>query len=251
MSLAPAGSSTMCRDRVSMSLACDARTDIAVHASPCMHPRACIPVHASRRHVAEVLAPQGHPMLITSRPAGLRDALFAMHFQRLRLGPLSEAQQLDVIAKRVGSDASIEALPRYLRDKVPLDAQTGARVTGNPLMLSVAISIFEGRRAKAEQAAKARSGGGGRERHVKAASVLDAAGHGAGGAAAVMMPSTTVELYDVASKAVLEREGLLIANETGGSRKGAKAATNHLLGLLEVRAHGAWGMGHGAWGMGH
>ena len=48
------------------------------------------------RHVAEVLAPQGHVMLCTSRPAGLTVARFT-GFCRLKLAPLSEAQQLEAL----------------------------------------------------------------------------------------------------------------------------------------------------------
>ena len=87
-----------------------------------------------------MLAPQGHMMLVTSRPAGLQEDLFTRHFHRLKLGPLSEAQQQSVIEGRVGKGAMSDALVGYLRDKVPLDVQTGERVTGNPLMLSVHAS---------------------------------------------------------------------------------------------------------------
>ena len=93
--------------------------------------------------MVEVLAPQGHMMLVTSRPAGLQEDLFTRHFHRLKLGPLSEAQQQSVIEGRVGKGdrAMSDALVGYLRDKVPLDEQTGERVTGNPLMLSVTIRL--------------------------------------------------------------------------------------------------------------
>ena len=45
------------------------------------------------RHVVEVLARQGHTMLVTSRPAGVRKERFVKHFHPLQLCPLTEEQQ--------------------------------------------------------------------------------------------------------------------------------------------------------------
>ena len=84
--------------------------------------------------MATVLAPQGHVLLATSRPAGVQEGLFA-RFRRLRLAPLTEAQQDDVLRQRLGDEAAERLLP-YVRDRVPLDTETGLRVTANPLMLS-------------------------------------------------------------------------------------------------------------------
>ena len=70
------------------------------------------------RHVTEVLAPQGHVIVVTSRPAGLDASRFQEHFWHLRLCPLTDRQQLDVIEKRLGAGAAVEALPRYLLEKV-------------------------------------------------------------------------------------------------------------------------------------
>ena len=53
------------------------------------------------RHVTEVLAPQGHVMLCTSRPAGLTEARFT-GFCRLALAPLSEAQQQEALERLSG-----------------------------------------------------------------------------------------------------------------------------------------------------
>ena len=39
---------------------------------------------------------------------------------------------------------------------MPLDAETGARVTGNPLMLSMVISIYESRQSGADQKMKSK-----------------------------------------------------------------------------------------------
>lgn len=47
------------------------------------------------QHIAKVLAPQGHPMVVTSRPAGLTERLY-VDFERLELCPLSLAQQTQV-----------------------------------------------------------------------------------------------------------------------------------------------------------
>ena len=101
------------------------------------------------RHVTEVLAPQGHVMLVTSRPAGLKEERFRQHFERVQLEPLSDEQQGEVIAKRLGQGEHSEFL-EYLRnpERVPLDNATKQRVTGNPLMLSMVISIFQSKQKK-------------------------------------------------------------------------------------------------------
>ena len=98
---------------------------------------------AIERHVVEVLAPQGHVMLVTSRPAGIREERFASTFHRLTLCPLTEQQQREVIVQRVDAPEQREALERYLEEKAPRDTAeagqgggvgTGQRVTGNPLV---------------------------------------------------------------------------------------------------------------------
>ena len=122
---------------------------------------------AVENHIVRVLAAQGHAMLVTSRPAGLRDHLFEEHFHRLRLCPLTEAQQDTVIRQRVAAP-QCEELVEYVQTNAPTDAESGLRVTGNPLMLSMYISLF-----------KSRQGGA--------------------------MPDTTAELYGMASKAMLDR----------------------------------------------
>jgi hypothetical protein len=116
------------------------------------------------RHVASALAPQGHALLCTSRPAGLGEALFA-RFDRLSLSPLSDAQQHTFLVGRLGRERADELKP-YVRDKVPRDAETGQRVTANPLMLSMVASIAE-----------LRTG--------------------------LEMPTTSAELYEVAARAML------------------------------------------------
>ena len=124
------------------------------------------------RHVTEVLAPQGHVLLVTSRPAGITEARF-VDFRRLELAPLTEAQQQTVLEERLGATRAAE-LQSYVRDKVPRDTETGLRVTSNPLMLSMVASIAELRRG-------------------------------------VGMPSTIAELYADASNAMLARGGAATA----------------------------------------
>merc|ERR1719469_15947 len=91
------------------------------------------------RHVIEVLAPQGHVMLCTSRPAGLTEERFD-GFRRLHLSPLSEEQQKQALEQRLGVERAVPLL-EYL-ETVPVDEQ-GQRVTSNPLMLSMFASVFE------------------------------------------------------------------------------------------------------------
>ena len=120
------------------------------------------------RHVAEVLAPQGHVLLATSRPAGVQQQLFAQ-FIRLGLSPLTEDQQRQVIEQRLGDSGAAQLLA-YVGERLPLDTDTGERVTSNPLMLSMVMSVFELRRD-------------------------------------LGMPSTVTGLYAVASDAMLARGG--------------------------------------------
>jgi hypothetical protein len=54
------------------------------------------------RHVTEVLAPQGHVMLVTSRPAGFNWSIFERGFHAMVLRPLSDHQQRQVIEQRIG-----------------------------------------------------------------------------------------------------------------------------------------------------
>ena len=119
------------------------------------------------RHVEEVLAPQGHVMLLTSRPAGLNPSSFAS-FHRLQLSPLSDDQQLQVLRQRLGEEGAARLQPDL--ERMPIDTESKQRVTSNPLMLSMTASVFELRQG-------------------------------------IGMPSTVAELYDVASAAMLKRSG--------------------------------------------
>ena len=119
------------------------------------------------RHVAEVVVPQGHVLLATSRPAGVSEERYK-DFHRLRLSALSEEQQQQAVERRLGERAA-ELLP-YLREKIPLDGDTQTRITGNPLMLSMVISVYELRQG-------------------------------------IAMPATASELYSVATRAMLDQAG--------------------------------------------
>jgi hypothetical protein len=147
------------------------------------------------RHVTEVLAPQGHVMLVTSRPAGLESERFRQHFVRVQLEPLTEEQQKEVVVKRLGEGDHSDLL-EYLSnpERVPLDNETKQRVTGNPLMLSMVISIFQSKQG------------------------TDSA-----------MPATITELYETASKAMLER---VDRKERGAAA--STAAVPNLISLLEA-----------------
>ena len=97
------------------------------------------------RHITEVLAPQGHVMVVSSRPAGITWSRFQTWFHRLEMMPLRDDQQKLVITQRIEDPADQSRLWDYVRDRVPLDTQTQQRITGNPLMLSMIVSIFKSR----------------------------------------------------------------------------------------------------------
>lgn len=148
---------------------------------------------AIERHISEVLVPQGHCLVMTSRPAGVDERAFDRSLvHRLELQPLSDEQQAKVIEHRLGAgggggggEGGVEGaagkggankeraakLLEYVRERVPRDAETNERVTSNPLMLSMVISIYEINEA-----------------------------NGKGG-----MPTTVWELYEFASSTMLQR----------------------------------------------
>ena len=92
-------------------------------------------------HVSKVLAPQGHVMLCTSRPAGVTEELF-IDFRHLKLSPLTDAQQEQALTQRLGPDRVAKLMP-YVHNTVPRDVETGLLVTSNPLMLSMVASVYE------------------------------------------------------------------------------------------------------------
>ena len=129
------------------------------------------------QHAVEVLAPQGHVMLCTSRPAGVVEARF-FGFHMLKLAPLTEAQQEQALLQRLGNEGDVRQLMTFV-ERMPMstepDAQTVQhRVTANPLMLSMVASVFEIRKG-------------------------------------LGMPETVAELYESASDAMLARGGVVTA----------------------------------------
>jgi len=134
---------------------------------------------------------------------GLVKKEFGRRFVHMQLEPLSDKQQQEVVAKRLGEGKHSDLLD-YLGNpkRVPIDNETKQRVTGNPLMLSMVISIFQSK--KGSESA---------------------------------MPATITELYATASKAMLER----VDRKERGAAASAAAAP-HLTSLLEAtffEAHAA------------
>jgi len=121
------------------------------------------------QHIVEVLAPQGHLMFVTSRPASVSDERF-VDFHRLCLLPLSEAQQKLAVTQRLGQELAQGLMP-YVLQRVLIDSELQLRITSNPLMLSMITSIFEIRQG-------------------------------------LEMPSTAVELYEEATKGMITHSAL-------------------------------------------
>jgi hypothetical protein len=129
------------------------------------------------QHIVEVLVPQDHVMLCTSRPAGVVEARFS-GFRLLKLAPLTEAQQEQALLQRLGNKGDVRQLMTFV-ERMPMstdpDAPTALqRVTANPLMLSMVASVFEIRKG-------------------------------------LGMPKTVAELYASASDAMLARGGVVTA----------------------------------------
>eukprot|EP00966_Prymnesium_polylepis_P104349 2416811-Prymnesium_polylepis.1 len=162
-------------------------------------------------HVTQHLQPQGHVMVVTSRPAGLTEELYGS-FEKLQLCPLSLDQQLKVVNERL-ADVHLEdhaaQLRTYVEEQVPRDSETEQRITGNPLMLSMVCSIFESQKQEAKQT-----------RVV-------------GSSASSGMPGTMVELYEHAVTTLLEQ---VRQKGRAGMAKAGNASNEQLLGLLQVIA---------------
>ena len=102
-----------------------------------------------QRHVTEVMAAQGHPLLVTSRPAGLSDALYS-DFNKLQMKPLTDDQQEMIVRSRlraIDDEAHVGDFLTYIRESMPIDETTGERITGNPLMLTMVCCIYESHRS--------------------------------------------------------------------------------------------------------
>ena len=97
---------------------------------------------ALARHLVEVVAPQGHLLLVSSRPESVDEASFA-DFHRLSLAPLGEASQHEYVARRLGLLASDTAAAAHellgWLPRMPLDPTTGQRVTREPVLLSMIV----------------------------------------------------------------------------------------------------------------
>ena len=99
------------------------------------------------RHVSEVLAPQGHTIVLTARTEGLQVERFREHFEWLTLRPLTDVQQRQLVSLRLPDDGRADALLAYMRSTAPQDEESGVRETSNPLVLSMIIEVFGSGRA--------------------------------------------------------------------------------------------------------
>ena len=148
------------------------------------------------RHVTEVLAPQGHVLLATSRPDGIDDQRYA-GFRRLSLQPLSVEQQQQALEQRFGIERATELLP-YL-ERMPVDEQTRERITANPLMLSMVASIFELRSGLAMPATVV-------DLYTQAtATMLGRAGGGGAGELAPLLQAVFFEAQSSETRVITER----------------------------------------------
>ena len=137
-----------------------------------------------QRHVEEVLAPQGHALLITARSApplwkraprsaaptspsasasaslppaappqspsasSSEQAMTLASFHQLEMDVLDEEQQRACVAMRLGAERSASFLP-WLEAHAPREAdgrggEAEHKVTASPLVLSLAISVYDG-----------------------------------------------------------------------------------------------------------
>ena len=151
-----------------------------------------------QRHITEVLAPQGHTMVVTSRTEGLRLDWFSVHFEHMSLRPLSDALQAQLVELRLGANPScVQKLLKYIRTQVPLDNK-GQRETCSPLNISLMIAIFD--------------------------NLGD-----------VPVPDSITSLYEIASKILLERS--LGGASHGVASAAALALITPLLEAIFFRAH--------------
>ncbi len=141
-----------------------------------------------------MLLPQGHALLLTARPDSLearsgeikgREAAYR-GCARLRLGPLTPAQQRAVLAQPLRRPAEVEALLAHLAALPP--SADGVAISGSPCVLAMIGAVVSSRTA-AGGADGGGSGGGGGGGDLG----------GAGGAeAAPLMPATLTEVDEAA-----------------------------------------------------
>ena len=90
----------------------------------------------------EVLIPQGHAILLTSRPAALASEVYE-GCGRLQLCPLSPPQQRDLIRLALGGPAAprpqVEALLEYVLRLPP--GSDGQLIGASPLALQVTVRV--------------------------------------------------------------------------------------------------------------
>ena len=131
-----------------------------------------------------------------------------------------------------------QRLIEYVKTTVPIDQDTGHRVTGNPLMLSRVISILMSRQAsKDEQIGKP---GKQANTHTLGVGVAEAAqvGGSDGVEKGISMPRTITELYDVAASAMLDQ----LERKDRGEKTRHAAGGKQMRELLEAtffQAHAA------------
>lgn len=149
------------------------------------------------RHIMEVLAPQGHLILVISRPAAEKDDLSARfpRFHRFSLVPLVESRQQHAVEQRLGSERAV-AVMNYVRS-LPLDTLTRHRVTANPLILSMLISYIE---TRPKRSAMAISAGNDDAALLKEELPQSSPQHGAGAET-----YSVTDFYEQATRAVLQR----------------------------------------------
>eukprot|EP01052_Picozoa_sp_SAG31_P020380 SAG31_NODE_1529_length_8001_cov_13.491268_2_plen_315_part_00 len=97
--------------------------------------------------MVQVLSAQGHPLVVTSRPAGLNVQMFKS-FHKIEMKFLDDGQQKMIVSNRLHMakrSAQLESLIRYIHENMPKDRTTGERATGNPLILSMVLCIHETR----------------------------------------------------------------------------------------------------------
>ena len=151
------------------------------------------------RHITEILAPQGHMVVITSRPTREPIKAFGEFFHHLELQPLSDEQQHELIASRMNKTETIK-LNNWIRNKMPLEPTQGdqdvkRRLTASPLMLEFLISLHD-------------------HRHL---------------VGSTQMPLTVVEMYEMACNVMLSR-----VERTESGAIAAKVAEPHVSRLLEA-----------------
>ena len=100
-----------------------------------------------RRHLIDVVAPQGHLVVVTSRPPKL-ETLWPKSCLRATVTSLSDEQQREIIKSRFAPGSARDALLQW-RDStgafIQDNSQGGLPITANPLGLSLFMNLMEQR----------------------------------------------------------------------------------------------------------